>query len=32
MNFSEWGSYTAEQRSKFLEAICKHVMEGDMRQ
>src|SRR5579864_8992198 len=22
VNFSEWGSYTAGQRSKFLEAIC----------
>jgi len=30
VNFSEWGGYTAEQRSKLLEAICKEVTEGDM--
>ena len=30
VNFSEWGSYTAEQRSKLLEEICKEVTEGDM--
>jgi Haem-binding domain len=30
VNFSKWGSYTAEQKSKLLEAICKEVTEGNM--
>jgi cytochrome c551/c552 len=30
VNFSEWESYTADKRSKLLEAICKEVTEGDM--
>jgi Haem-binding domain len=29
-NFSEWRTYTADKRSKLLEAICKEVTEGDM--
>jgi len=30
VNFSEWGSYPADKRSKLLAAICKEVTEGDM--
>lgn len=30
VNFSEWGSYPADKRSKLLVAICKEVREGDM--
>jgi hypothetical protein len=30
VNFSEWGSYSADKRSKLLVAICKEVTEGDM--
>jgi len=30
VNFSEWGSYATDKRSKVLEAICKEVTEGDM--
>jgi Haem-binding domain len=30
VNFSEWGSYSADKRGKLLVAICKEVTEGDM--
>lgn len=30
MNFSEWGSYSAEKREQKLEEICEQVTNGDM--
>lgn len=30
VNFSEWGLYASDKKSKLLEAICKEVTEGDM--
>jgi hypothetical protein len=30
MNFSDWASYTPQERQKLLGAICKEVSEGEM--
>ena len=30
MNFSEWGSYSANKRAEKLESICEQLVDGDM--